>query len=115
MSTRRCVTRWLPFCGVILAFGQGNTGKIQGRVLDKDQGVSGAPIEAKSVADGIVYEAESNSDGAYSINGLPLAKYEVTIKIAGFEKTEVDLQKENPSKLDFRFQADFQLGTLGDG
>src|SRR6516225_6180117 len=98
----RCVCRWAPaFCSVILAFGQGNTGKIRGRVLDNDQGVSGAPIEAKSVAGGIVYKGESSAGGAYSIDGLPLGKYEVTVNIAGFKKTEVDLQKENPYDLDF--------------
>jgi len=118
MSTRQCirwVSRWLlPFCGVILAFGQGNAGKIRGKVFDKDQGVAGAPIEAKSVPSGIVYKAESSADGAYSIDGLPLGKYEVVVNITGFEKAEVDLQKD-PSELDFHFQPDFQLGTLGDG
>jgi hypothetical protein len=108
--------RWLRllYC-VSTALAQSDPGTISGRVLDKDDGVSGAPIQAKNVLTGTIYKAASSPNGSYSLDQLPPGKYEVTISVAGFEKNDVTVQSGQVLTVDFRFQPDFQLGTLGDG
>jgi hypothetical protein len=108
--------RWLTFlCCVAAGLGQSGRGTISGRVLDQDQAVAGAPIEAKHIQTGTVYKASSFLNGRYSIEEVPPGKYEVTISVGGFEKKETTVQSAQTSSVDFRFQPDFQLGTLGDG
>ena len=108
--------RWLIFlCYVAAGLGQSDRGTISGRVVDQDQSVAGAPVEAKNVQTGTIYKASSSRDGRYSIEALPPGKYEVTISVGGFEKKDATVQAAQTSSVDFHFQPDFQLGTLGDG
>jgi hypothetical protein len=107
---------WLTlFCCMAAALAQAGRGTISGRVLDQDQPVAGAPIEAKNVQTGTVYRTTSSADGSYSIEEVPPGNYEVTISVSGFEKKDAAVQASQTSSVDFHFQPDFQLGTLGDG
>src|SRR5689334_1228809 len=106
--------RWLAvICFTAAALAQGGRGTISGKVLDQDQAVAGAPLEAKNIQTGTVYTATSSTDGSYSIDQLPAGNYEVTIDVAGFEKKDVSVQAGQVSSVDFHFRPDFQLGTLG--
>jgi hypothetical protein len=108
--------RWLTFLGCIaVALAQNGRGTITGRILDRDQAVAGAPIEAKNIQTGAVYKATSSANGSYSVREVPPGNYEVTITVAGFEKKDATVLAEQTSSVDFHFQPDFQLGTLGDG
>ena len=102
-------------CSVAIAFGQGNFGQIRGRVLDKDHGLAGAPVEATNVSTNIVYKTESSTGGGYTIAGLLPGKYRIAVSIEGFDGTETNVQAGGIATVDFHFQPDFQLGTLGDG
>jgi hypothetical protein len=85
-------------------------------VLDKFKvAVAGAPIEAKNIQSGTIYKTTSSTNGSYSIEQLPPGKYEVTISVGGFDKQDALIQSGKASPVDFHFQPDFQLGTLGDG
>jgi hypothetical protein len=107
--------RWLGLlCCVAAALAQSGRGTIGGRVLDKDQAVAGAPIEAKNTQTGAIYKATSSANGSYSVP-IPAGKYEVTVGVPGFDKKNATVQSAQTSTLDFQFQPDFQLGTLGDG
>jgi hypothetical protein len=108
--------RWLGLlCCVAAALAQSDRGAISGRVFDKEQAVAGAPIEAKYIQTGTIYKATSSANGSYSIEQLPPGNYQVTIGVDGFEKKDATVQPALISSVDFHFQPDFQLGTLGDG
>lgn len=94
---------------------QNDRGTIRGRVLDQDQAVAGAPLEAKNVLTGVVYKAVSAGNGSFSFDNLLPGKYEVTVAVEGFEKKDAVVQPAQTSPVDFQFQPDYQLGTLGDG
>lgn len=108
--------RWFAFfCFLAAGLAQTGLGTISGRVLDQDQAVAGAPIEAKNVQTGIVYRTSSSRNGSYSIDELPAGKYELTINVEGFEKKDAVVQSGQTLPVDFQFEPDYQLGTLGDG
>jgi hypothetical protein len=108
--------RWLSLlCCVAAALAQSGGGTISGRVLDQDQAVAGAPIEAKNIQTGTVYKAIRSANGSFTVERLPPGNYEVTISVDGFEKRDATVQPSQISSVDFHFQPDFQLGTLGDG
>ena len=108
--------RWLTLlCCVAAVLAQSGRGTIRGRVLDQDQAVAWAPVEAKNIQTGTVYKATSSADGSYSFEEVPAGKYEVTISVAGFEKKDTTVEASRTSSADFHFEPDFQLGTLGDG
>ena len=85
------VRAWITL-GVLLAFGgsafaQGGTASsISGVVVDSSGGViPGAAIVAKHAATGVTTEALSNAEGVFSIPGLPIGTYTVTVKLEGFK------------------------------
>src|SRR5262245_27802827 len=85
--------RWLTLLSCVAgALAQSSHGTISGRVLDQDQAVAGAPIEAKNIQTGTVYKATSSANGSYSIEEVPSGKYEVMITVAGFEKKDATVQ-----------------------
>jgi len=102
-------------CFVAAVLAQSGRGTINGRVLDQNEAVAGAPVEAKNLQTRTVYKATSSADGSYSIEEVPAGKYEVTISVPGFEKKYTTVEASRTSSADFRFAPDFQLGTLGDG
>jgi ligand-binding sensor domain-containing protein len=81
--------------------------------LSTPRGICRIAIEAKNIQTGTVYKASSLLNGGCSIVELPAGKYEVTISIPGFERKETTVQPAQTSCVGFRFQPDFQLGTLG--
>jgi hypothetical protein len=69
------------------AFAQaGSTSSIAGVVVDADGGViPGATISAKHDANGSIFNAVSDSNGAFLIPSVPVGKYTVTITLQGFK------------------------------
>src|SRR5262249_9431637 len=89
-------------------------GTIRGKISEGAQPVSGAPISAKNTATNAVLKTTSTASGTYSVDA-PSGKYEITVGVSGFEKKEVTVEASQTVTADFRWSADFQLGTLGDG
>ena len=72
-------------CGS-LASSQQTLGAINGNVMDSSGAViQGAQVKARAVATNLEVEATSKSDGAFSINDLPIGTYEVRFIKDGFE------------------------------
>jgi hypothetical protein len=85
--------RWFALvCLTAAGLAQSSPGTISGKVLDQDQAVAGAPMQARNVQTGTIYTATSSANGSYSIEHLPPGKYEVTIKVDGFEKKEATVE-----------------------
>src|SRR5436190_14526430 len=67
-------------------FGQTFRGTILGTVTDTSGAViSGAKIEAKNIATGLLRTTQTSADGSYSIPELPLGTYTVTVSQSGFQ------------------------------
>jgi len=82
---------FLLLAGVFLfalsTFAQTDRGTITGTVSDPAGAViAAAPIEAKSVTTGAVYQTASSATGNYTIAQLPAGAYQLTITVAGFKK-----------------------------
>ncbi|MGH9508959.1 MAG: carboxypeptidase regulatory-like domain-containing protein [Terriglobales bacterium] len=71
-----------------LAFGQGIvTGSISGVVQDQQQAVvSGGKVTAKNSETNQEFTTETNSVGSFSLRGLPVGTYNVTIEAPKFQK-----------------------------
>ncbi len=70
------------------AFGQAETGSINGVVTDKSGAVVvGATVTATSADTGFVRSATTKSAGEYAITNLPPQTYDVTIEAPGFVKS----------------------------
>jgi hypothetical protein len=73
----------------IMGFAQ--TGSVQGTVTDKTGAVvQDADINIISLDTGIEHAAKSSSGGAYSVTNLPVGRYSIEIKKAGFKVFRVD-------------------------
>ncbi len=71
----------------VWAFGQAESGVINGNVTDKTGAVVvGAKVTATSVDTGLVRTATTQSAGEYTITNLPPKTYDVTIDAQGFQK-----------------------------
>src|SRR5436190_12137517 len=69
----------------------GTTSTISGIALDNTGGVvPGANINIKHNATGVVQEAITNSDGTFSVPGLPPGAYTVTVSLQGFKTVVVN-------------------------
>src|SRR5262245_65487725 len=68
-----------------VAFGQNESGRINGRVSDPNGAVvPGAIVQAKSIETGIERLATTTGEGFYVITNLPPGIYDVTVQAAGF-------------------------------
>jgi hypothetical protein len=68
-------------------FAQSDRGTITGTISDPAGAVvPNAPIEAKNVETGAVYQAATSSTGNYTLPQVPTGTYELTITVAGFKK-----------------------------
>jgi hypothetical protein len=68
------------------AFGQGVNGTVTGTVTDSSGSVvSGAAVEAANVETGALYTGASTNVGNYAIPNLPVGRYTVTVRVAGFK------------------------------
>jgi outer membrane receptor protein involved in Fe transport len=71
----------------VWAFGQAESGTINGIVTDKTGAVVvGATVTATSVDTGLVRTTTTESAGEYAITNLPPKLYNITIEAQGFEK-----------------------------
>src|SRR5271157_940912 len=71
----------------VWAFGQAESGAINGIVTDKTGAVVvGATVTATSVDTGLVRTATTGSAGEYAITNLPPKLYSVTVEAQGFRK-----------------------------
>jgi len=66
------------------------TGTIRGVVADQSGAVvSGADVTVTNTGTGRQRSTKSNASGEYAVVDLPAGNYSVTVKMAGFEQTEV--------------------------
>jgi hypothetical protein len=72
--------------GILFAQGVGTSGVIRGTVIDPTgASIPKATILAEDLGKGIRRTAISDDSGAYELTGLPPAKYQLTVKISGFQ------------------------------
>src|SRR6516225_5530415 len=72
---------------VSTALAQGDRGTITGTIADPAGAVvAGAPVEARHIETGAVYQAASTSTGNYTLSQLPAGSYEVSVAEPGFKK-----------------------------
>src|SRR5438128_4984087 len=78
----------LIFCLLTLcAFAQSDRGTITGTVSDPAGAVvASAPIEARNIETGAVYQAATSATGNYTLSQLPAATYEMSVTVPGFKK-----------------------------
>ena len=77
----------VAFLFALSIFAQTDRGTITGTVSDPAGAViASAPIEAKNVATGAVYQTASSATGNYTIAQLPAGTYEMSVTVTGFKK-----------------------------
>ena len=80
-----CVCAVLLGCSVP-AFAQGGSQSLSGTVVDSGGGViPGATVSAKNTATGQTLEVVSNESGVFSIPGIAVGTYSVTVTLSGFK------------------------------
>ena len=68
-------------------FAQSDRGTITGTIADPAGAVvASAPVQAKNVDTGAVYETVASTTGNYTIAQLPPGRYELTVGVTGFKK-----------------------------
>src|SRR5215471_6052338 len=68
-------------------FAQSDRGTITGTISDPAGAlVANAPIEARNVETGVLYQAESSSTGNFTLVQLPVGTYELSVTVPGFKK-----------------------------
>lgn len=79
-------------CAVVPMWSQGiTTGGVQGTVEDpKGAVLPGAKITIKNVSTGATYTQTSKPDGSFSVMGLPIGAYQMTISSPGFSDLTVN-------------------------
>lgn len=69
------------------AYSQSDRGTITGTISDPAGAViAGAPIEAKNLETGAVYNGASSATGNYTLAQIPTGNYEVSVTVPGFKK-----------------------------
>src|SRR6516225_2689493 len=82
----RCIFSLGVFLSVF-ALAQSDRGTITGTVTDPAGAVvASAPIQARNVDTGVVYQGETSTTGNYTIPQLPVGTYEVSVAVPGFKK-----------------------------
>jgi hypothetical protein len=72
---------------VAFAYAQGDRGTITGTVNDPAGAVvADAPIQAREVETGVVYQAVSTNTGNYTVSQLPAGSYELSVTVPGFKR-----------------------------
>jgi outer membrane receptor protein involved in Fe transport len=89
----------------VCAFGQTESSQISGTITDTSGAVvKDAKVEAKSVNNGFTRETTTNGAGIYTIPGLKADTYEVTVDLAGFQKTSKKVSLAVGADLDVSLQ-----------
>src|SRR5437868_14166802 len=85
MRLRRLALSFFAVAFALLA--QSDRGAITGTITDPAAAViPSAPIEARNVETGAVYQAASTATGNYTLGELPSGTYELSVTVAGFKK-----------------------------
>jgi hypothetical protein len=83
-------TLTVTFCLSLLAaaaLGQSDRGTITGAISDPAGAVvASAPVEARNIETGAVYQAASSATGNYNLSQLPAANYELSVVVPGFKR-----------------------------
>ncbi len=106
----------MAFFGVAasLAFGQGASGTITGTITDPAGAViPGASVQAKNTATGVAFTGATTSTGDYTIPGLPVGVYTITVTVSGFKTyTHTNLAVQATQIL--RENIPLQIGNTGE-
>jgi hypothetical protein len=107
----------LVVCGSLassVALAQSDRGNITGTVTDPAGAVIvSAPIEARNVSTGALYQAATTDTGNYTLAQLPAGPYELTVAAPGFKKyTRQGLTVENAQTL--RVDIALEVGSTSD-
>src|SRR5438093_3782951 len=99
-------------CGIAAA-GQNNKGAIVGTIKDpNDALVTNAKVKVTSVKTGEVRDAETTSEGTYTITNLEPGTYNVTADAPGFQTVTInDVQVETNARLPL----DVKFGSVTGG
>ncbi|HXP86031.1 MAG TPA: carboxypeptidase-like regulatory domain-containing protein [Bryobacteraceae bacterium] len=99
------------FCGGACLLAQSDRGTITGTVSDPAGAVvANAPVEARHLETGAVYQAGTSSTGNYTLAQLPAGNYEITVTVPGFKRfvrQKVDL----PVAQTLRIDATLEVGS----
>jgi hypothetical protein len=70
-----------------VAYAQSDRGTITGTIADASGAmIPNAPIEAKNVDTGAVYQAASSDTGNYTLSQLPVGTYQLSVSVSGFKQ-----------------------------
>ena len=90
------------------AFGQTANGTITGTVTDPAGAVvASAPVQAKKVDTGAVFDVATSGTGNYNIAQLPVGIYEISVTAPGFKKavrTGVEVAASTTFRVDFALE-----------
>jgi hypothetical protein len=125
MTFRFSMVWQLLLCGAALsqvAFGQGDTGAVTGKLLDVNGNVitgTGASIHMKNTETGKDYTADILPKGDYKLSGLPPGTYELTAPMTccmyrSYTQKSVVIKAGETLSLDLHIDWGGNLGTIGD-
>jgi hypothetical protein len=84
MSTRRILLSGLIAFGLMVFAGQARSAEIAGSVTDtKNNPVTPAHVTVKDQSGNVVGSADANSQGQYSISGVPTGEYKISLALPG--------------------------------
>src|SRR5260370_53587 len=84
MRSQRSAVSLLVF--VLALFAQSDRGSVTGTISDPVGAlVPSAPVEARNVDTGAVYQAASSATGNYTLSQLPAGTYEMSVTVPGFK------------------------------
>ncbi len=95
-------------CCVNSATAQEVTGSVTGTVLDQNgAAIAGAAVTAKDIERGVVWPAQTNDQGIYTLSRLPVGTYEVTAEVKGFQtahRAAFTLAVNQTARVDFQMK-----------
>jgi hypothetical protein len=99
-----------------VCYGQGDRGLLTGFVKDTSGAVIvGATVRATNTATGVVVSTQSNDDGNYSLNYVPVGEYTITANKTGFkqfERENVEVLINNRLTLDITLEVGSTSETI---
>jgi hypothetical protein len=75
------------FSLALAVLAQSDRGTITGTITDPAGAlVANAPVQARNVDNGAVYQAAASGTGNYTLSQLPVGRYEISVTVSGFKK-----------------------------
>jgi len=103
-------------CGALSARGQEVTAAITGTVTDASgAAIAGATVTAKDTARGVAFTAQTNGDGAFYLDRVPVGKYEIKVEAKGFQtavQRELELALNQTARLDIQMKVGAASETI---